>query len=84
MFNHEDDLDFSATKWVFLLNLQSCNDLEKFANKMEQKLQSEDVGRDLASVNALMKTLNSHQDEIEIRKQEVEELQRQGVCCVCV
>ena len=45
---------------------------------MKIKLESDDVGHDLASVTALMKTLNSHQDEIEIRKQEVDELQKQG------
>ena len=42
------------------------------------KLSNKDVGKDLASVNALEKNLYTYRDEIDIRKQEVEELERQG------
>ncbi|XP_076810469.1 spectrin beta chain, non-erythrocytic 1-like isoform X3 [Clavelina lepadiformis] len=56
---------------------QSCEELEKFAFQMEQQLDSDDVGKDLASVNALMKDYIAHEDEIAIRKQEVEELESQ-------
>lgn len=45
---------------------------------MKVKLSNEDVGKDLASVNALEKKLCTHRDEIDVRKQEIEELERQG------
>jgi len=58
---------------------QSCNDLDKFVEEMKVKLSNENVGKDLASVNALEKKLCNHRDEIDVRKQEVEELERQVV-----
>ena len=45
---------------------------------MNQRLQNDDCGKDLSSVNALMKNLDAYQDEIEMRRQEVEELKNQG------
>nr|CAB3266546.1 spectrin beta chain, non-erythrocytic 1-like [Phallusia mammillata] len=53
---------------------QTCEELEKFADQMEQQLESDDVGKDLASVNVLLKNQADCKDEIEIRKQEVDEL----------
>uniref|UniRef100_F6Q5V5 Spectrin beta chain n=1 Tax=Ciona intestinalis TaxID=7719 RepID=F6Q5V5_CIOIN len=57
---------------------QTCEDLEKFASQMEEQLNSDDVGKDLASVNVLLKDHLAHQDEIEVRKQEVQELESQA------
>ena len=45
---------------------------------MNQKLSNDDCGKDLSSVVALMKNLDLYHDEIEIRRQEVEELKNQG------
>uniref|UniRef100_H2ZPE1 Spectrin beta chain n=1 Tax=Ciona savignyi TaxID=51511 RepID=H2ZPE1_CIOSA len=57
---------------------QTCEDLEKFASMMEEQLNSDDVGKDLASVNVLLKDHLAQQDEIEVRKQEVQELESQA------
>ena len=45
---------------------------------MEQQLNSDDVGRDLVSVNLLLKDHAAHEEEIKIRKQEVQELEGKG------
>ena len=57
---------------------QTCDELSKFADNMEQQLNSDDVGRDLVSVNLLLKDHAAHEEEIKIRKQEVQELEGKG------
>lgn len=68
-----------------LLCFQTCDELEKFASNMEQQLNNDDVGRDLVSVNLLLKDHAAHEEEIMIRKQEVQELESRGKysCCCC-
>lgn len=53
--------------------------MEKFVTQMEQQLESDDYGKDLASVNALMKNHAANEDEVEVRRQEVQELENQGI-----
>ncbi|XP_077975326.1 spectrin beta chain, non-erythrocytic 1-like isoform X4 [Styela clava] len=57
---------------------QTCEDLEKFVTQMEGQLASEEYGKDLASVNALLKNHSTNEDEVEVRIQEVQELESQA------
>uniref|UniRef100_UPI00398F8911 spectrin beta chain, non-erythrocytic 1-like isoform X2 n=1 Tax=Pristiophorus japonicus TaxID=55135 RepID=UPI00398F8911 len=53
---------------------QSCNDLNKWMDEVESQLISEDFGKDLTSVNILLKKLQMTENQVEVRQKEVEEL----------
>ncbi|XP_042189248.1 spectrin beta chain, non-erythrocytic 1 isoform X2 [Callorhinchus milii] len=57
---------------------QSCADLDKWMNNLEGQLQSDDYGKDLTSVSILLKKQQLLENQIEVRKKEVEELQGQA------
>ncbi|XP_043911085.1 spectrin beta chain, non-erythrocytic 1 [Protopterus annectens] len=57
---------------------QSCADLDKWLNGLETQIQSDDYGKDLTSVNILLKKQQMLENQIEVRKKEVEELQSQA------
>jgi len=64
--------------FYIIITSQTCEELDKFASQMELRLNSDAVGKDLASVTALLKHQSAYKDEIEMRKQEVQELKNQG------
>ncbi|XP_069773508.1 spectrin beta chain, non-erythrocytic 1-like isoform X2 [Narcine bancroftii] len=53
---------------------QSCEDLNKWLNEQETQLHSKDFGKDLTSVNILLKKLQMTENQVEVRQKEVEEL----------
>nr|XP_006001605.1 PREDICTED: spectrin beta chain, non-erythrocytic 1 [Latimeria chalumnae] len=57
---------------------QSCADLDKFLGGLESQLQSDDYGKDLTSVSILLKKQQMLENQMEVRKKEVEELQTQA------
>nr|XP_033794883.1 spectrin beta chain, non-erythrocytic 1 isoform X1 [Geotrypetes seraphini]XP_033794884.1 spectrin beta chain, non-erythrocytic 1 isoform X1 [Geotrypetes seraphini] len=56
---------------------QSCADLDKWLNGLENQIQSDDYGKDLTSVNILLKKQQMLENQMDVRKKEVEELQSQ-------
>ncbi|KAI4903228.1 hypothetical protein NFI96_021851 [Prochilodus magdalenae] len=57
---------------------QSCADLDKWLAGLEGQIQSDDYGKDLTSVNILLKKQQMLENQVEVRKREVEELQSQA------
>uniref|UniRef100_A0A3Q1JCC8 Spectrin beta chain n=1 Tax=Anabas testudineus TaxID=64144 RepID=A0A3Q1JCC8_ANATE len=57
---------------------QSCADLDKWMVNLEGQLQSDDYGKDLTSVNILLKKQQILESQVEVRQKEVEELQGQS------
>ncbi|KAK2092495.1 Spectrin beta chain, non-erythrocytic 1, partial [Saguinus oedipus] len=67
---------------------QSCADLDKWLHGLESQIQSDDYGKDLTSVNILLKKqqasgqaimdLGMLENQMEVRKKEIEELQSQA------
>ncbi|XP_036402633.1 spectrin beta chain, non-erythrocytic 1-like isoform X2 [Megalops cyprinoides] len=57
---------------------QSCADLDKWLLGLEGQIQSDDYGKDLTSVNILLKKQQMLENQVEVRKKEVEELQSQA------
>ncbi|KAG7462992.1 hypothetical protein MATL_G00190580 [Megalops atlanticus] len=57
---------------------QSCADLDKWLMGLEGQIQSDDYGKDLTSVNILLKKQQMLENQVEVRKKEVEELQSQA------
>ncbi|KAF5898765.1 spectrin beta chain, non-erythrocytic 1 isoform X1, partial [Clarias magur] len=57
---------------------QSCADLDKWLSGLEGQIQSDDFGKDLTSVNILLKKQQMLESQVEVRQKEVEELQAQA------
>ncbi|KAJ8387309.1 hypothetical protein AAFF_G00158050 [Aldrovandia affinis] len=57
---------------------QSCADLDKWLVGLEGQIQSDDYGKDLTSVNILLKKQQMLESQVNVRKKEVEELQSQA------
>ncbi|XP_068183788.1 spectrin beta chain, non-erythrocytic 1 isoform X2 [Antennarius striatus] len=57
---------------------QSCADLDKWLLGLEGQLQSDDYGKDLTSVNILLKKQQILESQVDVRQREVEELQKQS------
>ncbi|XP_029690639.1 spectrin beta chain, non-erythrocytic 1-like isoform X3 [Takifugu rubripes] len=57
---------------------QSCADLDKWLASLEGQLQSDEYGKDLTSVNILLKKQQILESQVEVRQKEVEELQNQS------
>ncbi|KAM6956795.1 spectrin beta chain, non-erythrocytic 1-like isoform 2-T2 [Aplochiton taeniatus] len=57
---------------------QSCADLDKWLGGLEGQIQSDDYGKDLTSVNILLKKQQMLESQVEVRQKEVEELQSQA------
>uniref|UniRef100_A0A4X2L2E9 Spectrin beta chain n=1 Tax=Vombatus ursinus TaxID=29139 RepID=A0A4X2L2E9_VOMUR len=58
---------------------QSCADLDKWLNGLESQIQSDDYGKDLTSVNILLKKQQVIlENQMDVRKKEIEELQSQA------
>ncbi|KAM8737907.1 spectrin beta chain, non-erythrocytic 1 isoform 3-T3 [Acanthopagrus schlegelii] len=57
---------------------QSCADLDKWMAGLEGQLQSDDYGKDLTSVNILLKKQQILESQVEVRQKEVEELHSQS------
>uniref|UniRef100_A0A673BLA2 Spectrin beta chain n=1 Tax=Sphaeramia orbicularis TaxID=375764 RepID=A0A673BLA2_9TELE len=57
---------------------QSCADLDKWLDSLDGQLQSDDYGKDLTSVNILLKKQQMLESQVEVRQKEVEELQKQS------
>ncbi|KAL2086658.1 hypothetical protein ACEWY4_017717 [Coilia grayii] len=58
---------------------QSCADLDKWLGGLEGQIQSDDYGKDLTSVNILLKKQQMLESQVEVRQREVVELQSQAV-----
>nr|XP_040041382.1 spectrin beta chain, non-erythrocytic 1-like isoform X1 [Gasterosteus aculeatus aculeatus] len=56
---------------------QSCADLDKWMGGLEGQFQSDDYGKDLTSVNILLKKQQMLEKQVEVRQKEVVELQTQ-------
>uniref|UniRef100_A0A4W6DZI9 Spectrin beta chain n=1 Tax=Lates calcarifer TaxID=8187 RepID=A0A4W6DZI9_LATCA len=56
---------------------QSCADLDKWLVGLEGQIQSDDYGKDLTSVNILLKKQQMLENQVEVRQREVVELQSQ-------
>uniref|UniRef100_A0A665T3N2 Spectrin beta chain n=1 Tax=Echeneis naucrates TaxID=173247 RepID=A0A665T3N2_ECHNA len=56
---------------------QSCADLDKWLVGLEGQIQSDDYGKDLTSVNILLKKQQMLENQVEVRQREVVELQTQ-------
>uniref|UniRef100_A0AAQ6IQE6 Spectrin beta chain n=1 Tax=Anabas testudineus TaxID=64144 RepID=A0AAQ6IQE6_ANATE len=56
---------------------QSCADLDKWLASLEGQIQSDDYGKDLTSVNILLKKQQMLENQVEVRQREVVELQSQ-------
>uniref|UniRef100_A0A673C022 Spectrin beta chain n=1 Tax=Sphaeramia orbicularis TaxID=375764 RepID=A0A673C022_9TELE len=56
---------------------QSCADLDKWLAGLEGQIQSDDYGKDLTSVNILLKKQQMLENQVEVRQREVVELQSQ-------
>ncbi|KAG8443698.1 hypothetical protein GDO86_009029 [Hymenochirus boettgeri] len=57
---------------------QSCADLNKWLHGLEGQIQSDDYGKDLTSVNILLKKQQMLENQMDVRRKEVEELQSQA------
>ncbi|KAI5087786.1 spectrin beta chain, non-erythrocytic 1 [Silurus meridionalis] len=57
---------------------QSCADLDKWLLGLEGQIQSDDFGKDLTSVNILLKKQQMLESQVEVRQKEVEELRTQA------
>ncbi|XP_054456658.1 spectrin beta chain, non-erythrocytic 1-like isoform X1 [Anoplopoma fimbria] len=57
---------------------QSCADLDKWLAGLDGQLQSDDYGKDLTSVNILLKKQQILESQVEVRQKEVGELQSQS------
>ncbi|XP_044071031.1 spectrin beta chain, non-erythrocytic 1 isoform X2 [Siniperca chuatsi] len=57
---------------------QSCADLDKWLASLEAQLQSDDYGKDLTSVNIMLKKQQILESQVEVRQKEVGELQSQS------
>ncbi|KAH0622861.1 hypothetical protein JD844_025634 [Phrynosoma platyrhinos] len=57
---------------------QSCADLDKWLNGLESQIQSDDYGKDLTSVNILLKKQQMLENQIDVRKKEIDELKSQA------
>ncbi|KAE8600783.1 hypothetical protein XENTR_v10013409 [Xenopus tropicalis] len=57
---------------------QSCADLDKWLHGLESQIQSDDYGKDLTSVNILLKKQQMLENQMDVRKKEVEELRSQA------
>ncbi|KAM9847521.1 spectrin beta chain, non-erythrocytic 1 isoform 1-T1 [Aulostomus maculatus] len=57
---------------------QSCADLDKWLAGLDGQLQSDDYGKDLTSVNILLKKQQMLESQVEVRQKEVDELQSQS------
>ncbi|XP_031418082.1 spectrin beta chain, non-erythrocytic 1 isoform X1 [Clupea harengus] len=57
---------------------QSCADLDKWLAGLEGQIQSDDYGKDLTSVNILLKKQQMLESQVEVRQREVGELQSQA------
>ncbi|XP_033835571.1 spectrin beta chain, non-erythrocytic 1 isoform X1 [Periophthalmus magnuspinnatus] len=57
---------------------QSCADLDKWLENLDGQLMSDDYGKDLTSVNILLKKQQMLESQVEVRQKEVEELQSQS------
>ncbi|CAL8259021.1 unnamed protein product [Lota lota] len=57
---------------------QSCADLDKWLGGLEGQIQSDDYGKDLTSVNILLKKQQMLESQVEVREREVGELQGQA------
>ncbi|XP_006638477.2 spectrin beta chain, non-erythrocytic 1 isoform X1 [Lepisosteus oculatus] len=57
---------------------QSCADLDKWLVNLEGQIQSDDYGKDLTSVSILLKKQQMLENQVEVRKKEVEELRSQA------
>ncbi|XP_077190322.1 spectrin beta chain, non-erythrocytic 1 isoform X3 [Paroedura picta] len=57
---------------------QSCADLDKWLHSLETQIQSDDYGKDLTSVNILLKKQQMLENQMAVRRKEVEELQSQA------
>ncbi|KAL7383966.1 hypothetical protein ABVT39_021511 [Epinephelus coioides] len=57
---------------------QSCADLDKWLASLDGQLQSDDYGKDLTSVNILLKKQQILESQVEVRQKEVGELQSQS------
>uniref|UniRef100_A0AAR2KXC5 Spectrin beta chain n=1 Tax=Pygocentrus nattereri TaxID=42514 RepID=A0AAR2KXC5_PYGNA len=57
---------------------QSCADLDKWLSGLESQIQSDDFGKDLTSVNILLKKQQMLESQVEVRQKEVEELRSQA------
>ncbi|KAJ1156330.1 hypothetical protein NDU88_009054 [Pleurodeles waltl] len=67
---------FDANKAELLT--QSCADLDKWLHGLESQIQSDDYGKDLTSVNILLKKQQMLENQMEVRKKEIEELESQA------
>ncbi|XP_047221146.1 spectrin beta chain, non-erythrocytic 1-like isoform X2 [Girardinichthys multiradiatus] len=56
---------------------QSCTDLDKWLGSLEGQIQSDDYGKDLTSVNILLKKQQMLENQVDVRQREVVELQSQ-------
>uniref|UniRef100_A0A670J6R8 Spectrin beta chain n=1 Tax=Podarcis muralis TaxID=64176 RepID=A0A670J6R8_PODMU len=56
------------------LYAQSCADLDAWISEMEEQLKSDAQGKDLTSVNILMKNLKRLDEQVSVRKKEMEDL----------
>ncbi|XP_032419010.1 spectrin beta chain, non-erythrocytic 1-like isoform X2 [Xiphophorus hellerii] len=56
---------------------QSCADLDKWLGSLEGQIQSDDYGKDLTSVNILLKKQQMLENQVDVRQREVVELQSQ-------
>ncbi|KAK5608227.1 Spectrin beta chain, non-erythrocytic 1 [Crenichthys baileyi] len=54
---------------------QSCTDLDKWLGGLEGQIQSDDYGKDLTSVNILLKKQQMLENQVDVRQREVVELQ---------
>ncbi|KAM8851984.1 spectrin beta chain, non-erythrocytic 1 isoform 1-T1 [Synchiropus picturatus] len=57
---------------------QSCADLDKWLLGLDGQLQSDDYGKDLTSVNILLKKQQILESQVEVRQREVDELRGQS------
>uniref|UniRef100_A0A674E1G4 Spectrin beta chain n=1 Tax=Salmo trutta TaxID=8032 RepID=A0A674E1G4_SALTR len=58
---------------------QSCADLDKWLGGLEGQIQSDDYGKDLTSVNILLKKQQILENQVGVRQREVVELQSQAL-----
>ncbi|CAO2608070.1 Spectrin beta chain, non-erythrocytic 1 [Lemmus lemmus] len=73
----------TKAQWLFDANkaklfTQSGADLDKWLHGLESQIQSDDYGKDLTSVNILLKKQQMLESQMEVRKKEIEELQSQA------
>uniref|UniRef100_A0A6Q2XCD5 Spectrin beta chain n=1 Tax=Esox lucius TaxID=8010 RepID=A0A6Q2XCD5_ESOLU len=83
MWNDLESTTQTKAKCLFDANkaelfTQSCADLDKWLVGLEGQIQSDDYGKDLTSVNILLKKQQMLESQVEVRQKEVEELQSQA------